>query len=105
MLVRKLISVVFLVLFLFPAVQKELHTFSHKDDIACSARDTKHLHEQHHYCKYCDFSVPVHALLQVDQPLGLFNLEFITITDNYFSINNSGAVFAGPPRAPPFAFC
>jgi hypothetical protein len=102
---RKVIPIFFLVLFLFPLVQQELHAFGHRDDVACTAKDTKHLHEQHHYCKFCDFSVPVHALLQADLAI-VFSLQhYLTISSGSFSFNAFCLNHSGPPRAPPFFSC
>ena len=102
MIVRKLYSVFLLLTLLVPAVQREIHTFHHKDDISCSANDTKHLHEQHHYCKFCDFSVPahftsVHSFVYDAQDVITQNLILPSPSEYVaFHVNH------GPPRAPPF---
>ncbi|MBN8694948.1 MAG: hypothetical protein J0L87_00335 [Bacteroidetes bacterium] len=50
-------SIALLFLFLFPLVEKEMHTLEHMDDFHCTSSD-KHFHEQEHSCSLCDYSVP-----------------------------------------------
>ena len=94
-------SICLLLILLFPMVQREVHTFHHKNDISCSAEDTKHLHEQHHYCKYCDFSVPAHVVSWYSFDLN--SVDFVVFLPGLtaslvFDIEKGSS---GPPRAPP----
>ncbi len=57
-LFRKYISISLLALFLFPLIEKEIHTLEHVDSFHCKASD-KHFHELEHTCSICDFIVPV----------------------------------------------
>jgi hypothetical protein len=98
---RKVIPVFFLVLFLFPLVQQELHAFGHRNDVSCTAKDTKHLHEQHHYCKFCDFNVPVHAFLQADFAIVFTLQHYLTFSSGFTAFHAFCLNHAGPPRAPP----
>lgn len=53
---QKYLSLVLLVLFLFPMVEQQLHAFEHSADKHCTA-STKHFHEQEHHCDICDFTL------------------------------------------------
>lgn len=56
-LLKKYFSILFLVLFIFPGVQKALHAFEHQDEEHCTSTD-KHFHELEHTCSVCDHTLP-----------------------------------------------
>jgi len=94
-------GVLFLLLFLFPQVQKGLHDFEHRHDVHCDATSELHLHQLEHVCKLCDFSISVgveNAIINYD--LFLNEVSFL------FSQGNSQLTFIAswkqlPARAPP----
>jgi hypothetical protein len=49
------LSSFFLVLLLFPMVEKEIHAFEHKDDVHCMSSE-KHFHAMEHHCSICDYT-------------------------------------------------
>ncbi|MBL7884722.1 MAG: hypothetical protein JNL69_11680 [Bacteroidia bacterium] len=53
---KKYCSILFLILFLFPQVEKEIHAFEHLNDFHCTATD-KHFHELEHACSICDYTL------------------------------------------------
>ena len=101
MLVKKIYSLLLLLLFLFPVVEKEVHSYEHKDDFHCTTKSDKHFHSKEHYCSICDFNIPF-----VDAPIAYqsdFIILFKTVTHLIYT---PGLISAGPdyclsPRAPP----
>ena len=53
--VKSYLSVFFLLLFLFPLLEKGIHDFSHIGDTHCTSLD-KHFHAPEHHCEICDFT-------------------------------------------------
>lgn len=52
---KRFISLLTLVVFLFPLVVEEVHTYEHRHDTHCTETGETHLHELEHHCKICDF--------------------------------------------------
>lgn len=53
---KKQLSFFFLLLFLFPLIEKEAHGLECDTDIHCTA-DENHFHNLEHHCAICDFTV------------------------------------------------
>lgn len=53
--IKKYVSFFFLLLFLFPTAETQLHAFEHAADVHCHASD-KHFHPLEHHCSICDFT-------------------------------------------------
>ena len=100
---KKYSSFFLLLLFLFPVVEKQVHTFIHYSDNHCSSTTDKHFHESEHSCNLCDFN------FTDSTPLEKSDLSFyIKITPASFNIfiKNSKAadpLYHLPCRAPPVA--
>ena len=100
---KKIGYVLFLILFLFPLVEKEIHHYEHKDDFRCTTKNEKHLHSEEHYCFICDFNIPI-----TDSPVAYesgFVISFITVAHLIYKaslilVNYNCCL---PPRAPPAA--
>jgi hypothetical protein len=75
--IYKYFSLFFLLLFLFPLVEKQLHAFQHQSDLHCSATD-KHFHSEEHNCSICDFTAT----------------DSNTFTESDFTFIISGSVFS-----------
>lgn len=60
-------SVFFLLVFLYPVVEKSVHELSHEDHVHCNSFSQYHWHEQEHHCGICEFTPPA-ALLPVTLP-------------------------------------
>lgn len=54
---NKYISFLLLFIFLFPFIEKEIHTVLHKDDTHCDIKTEQHYHEKEHKCSICDFNI------------------------------------------------
>lgn len=98
---KKYYSLFFVLLFLYPMVEKEFHAFEHQNDTHCAAAD-KHFHALEHSCSICDYTV---IKLSSSIPC---DVEFI-ISESVFSFLPYGtnepvvSSFAHlPSRAPPF---
>jgi len=93
-------SFFFLLLFLFPTVETQLHAFEHSSDVHCSASD-KHFHTQEHHCSICDFTA-------TDSNVTTDESVVFVVSQQTFSFKPSGESFytpafspALPGRAPP----
>jgi hypothetical protein len=53
--VRSFISMLMLVLLLFPMVEKAMHEIEHSEDKHCGIKDT-HFCESEHNCSICDYT-------------------------------------------------
>src|SRR5690606_14798221 len=78
-MIRSLITSFFLVLFLFPMVEKELHAMEHHDDEHCAEHELMHLHEKDHICNISDFTF---------DPVSNFTVDFITVLSPLFQKEN-----------------
>lgn len=47
-------SIVLLLIFLFPIIEKDVHDIEHKNDFHCGAVE-KHFHSAEHHCPICNF--------------------------------------------------
>ena len=97
---KKYCSIIFLFLFLFPLVEKEIHAIEHADDVHCSASD-KHFHELEHSCSICDYTMPA-ALGSANNSFHVvFNEQIISFNLYTDCINIPTAYQDIPSRAPP----
>jgi hypothetical protein len=78
--VTNYLSFFFLLLFLFPQAEKQIHAFQHKNDTHCSTTD-KHFHNPEHNCSICDFTAT----------------DSNAISENDFSFTISGSQFLYEP--------
>lgn len=99
---KKYVSILFLLIFLFPLVEKQIHEFEHKDDIHCSASD-KHFHELEHNCSVCDHTLidsTYSATTDYQLTLSFQPFSFRPFVE---SIHTPEAFQYLPARAPPVA--
>jgi hypothetical protein len=82
---KRIISLFALVVFLFPIITEDVHSFSHKDDFHCTAQNEKHFHQAAHHCPICDY-VPVSADKQANCNEIVAQSKFSTL---WLSIYNS----------------
>src|SRR5687768_4611960 len=93
---KKFLSVFFLLLFLFPLVEKELHAFEHSNDIHCNEND-KHFHTLEHNCSICSFTfTSSEEPIKIADALILFSSSFsyspsINCIYELNAIDNSGS--------------
>jgi hypothetical protein len=100
--IKKYLSLFFLVLFLFPMVEKEAHAFLHSTDEHCVASDF-HFHKLEHHCAICDFtatdsSTPTNSDYQFVITVNTFLFQPLVQ-----STHTPGAFQDLPTRAPPIA--
>ena len=93
-------SVFFLLIFLFPFVEKELHHLSHINDLHCCIKVT-HFDSQEHHCTICDFANDFSGTPVIFH----FNLLIAIIKDINFLFTEDFSLqqntFFRPLRAPP----
>ncbi|HET6228248.1 MAG TPA: hypothetical protein VFF27_18350 [Bacteroidia bacterium] len=93
-------SLFLLLLFLFPLIEKGIHTFEHAGEERCVASD-KHLHEQQHSCSICDFTLSnPHFIADADVVI-IPNVHRIYFQPFTQSIHIPEAFQDLPSRAPP----
>jgi hypothetical protein len=97
---KKYLSIFFLLLFLFPIVEKEAHAFEHIADVHCTANQ-KHFHSLEHHCILCDFintdsnkptDINYQFILAAEAFLFQPHIECVNIPDAFYNL---------PARAPP----
>jgi hypothetical protein len=54
---RQIFSLFVLFLFVFPFVQKEIHTFEHSHDFHCTSKTERHFHAEQHHCLVCEYNI------------------------------------------------
>ena len=54
--IKQIVSFILLFIFLFPLVERELHTSEHLRDNHCTTGN-KHFHNLEHHCSICDFTI------------------------------------------------
>jgi hypothetical protein len=97
---KKYISVFFLLLFLFPLAEKELHAFEHSDDIHCSESD-KHFHSLEHHCSICSFTfTSSEEPIEIADALILFSSTF-SYTPSINCVYELNTIDHSGSRAPP----
>ncbi|MFL5762303.1 MAG: hypothetical protein ACJ77K_00065 [Bacteroidia bacterium] len=101
-LLRKYGAVLFLLIFLFPMAEKELHAFEHRGDFHCTATD-KHFHKVEHSCDLCDLTITSsEAFIQHIFAFTLPSSDFYHTP--FVSSGRSVKAFQDlPARAPPVA--
>jgi len=62
---KKILSVCFLLLFIFPFAEKGIHDYFHVDASQCTHAD-KHFHASEHHCELCDFTNNFNVLPSFD---------------------------------------
>ena len=99
---KKYISVFFLLLFLFPLIEKEAHAFEHITDTHCTANQ-KHFHSLEHHCILCDF-----ISTDSNKPADA-HYQFVRVAETFLfqsyteCVNIPDAFYNLPARAPPLA--
>ena len=98
--VKKYFSIFLLFLFVFPLVEKEVHSFNHISDLHCFSSN-KHLHPLEHNCSICDYTSTnsnANFLTQNKFILSVQNFSFEPFIE---SIAVQNAINNLPARAPP----
>jgi hypothetical protein len=97
----RILSFLFLLLFIYPLVEKELHAFQHSDDFHCASA-TAHFHTPEVKCSFCDVFIQEITDASDDQPAYLAPaptlFTFSTLSPQLTSHNH----FYTSLRAPPF---
>jgi hypothetical protein len=52
---KRIASYFFLLVFLSPFVEKQLHDFVHSKDFHCVEKSGQHFHQYEHVCSFCDY--------------------------------------------------
>jgi hypothetical protein len=99
---QKYLSLLLLVLFLFPMLEKQRHAFEHVADKHCTANE-KHFHEEEHHCSICDFTIT-----DSTTSTSAYRLQTLSIQQASFSVLPQSIYFPDafqslPSRAPPVA--
>ncbi len=98
--IKKYFSVFFLMLFLFPIVEKEIHALEHAGDPHCIS-ENKHFHNLEHNCGICDFTLyssDGSTNIGASYTLFCFSFSYTPSINSIYELNridNSGS------RAPP----
>ncbi len=98
--VKKYFPVIFLFLFLFPMVEKEIHALEHSTDVHCSSYDF-HFHDLEHNCSICDFTIAdSYSKSTIDYQLisSVYPLFFQNCIESIYSTTSFKHL---PSRAPP----
>ncbi len=100
-LIKKYCSIFFLLLFLFPAAEKEFHAYKHIGESHCNERAAKHFHEAEHHCSICDFTST-----DSNTPAKSQYTAVIAVSNSFYnpfaeSVNTPNAFQNLPSRAPP----
>ena len=90
-----------LIVFLFPMVEKGIQAVGHEEDVHCEAIDTTHLHTKHHTCSICDYSNDEFASTQffettleeksVQGPLFTFTNRLFAVSVDLYSLKSPPA--------------
>lgn len=97
---KKYSSLLLLILFLFPMVEKQAHAFEHSADTHCIASD-KHFHEPEHHCDICDFTLTdTHHSADAGYRI-IVSVQHFSFSSQLESLYISGAFQHLPARAPP----
>lgn len=96
-----LLALWLLALFLFPAVERSLHAFSHANHPVCLEQNELHLHSYEHQCFLCDLHVPAdlhYAILQSDVNIPYHLVCFIPKTKAEKVLEATTSIYVrGPP--------
>lgn len=98
--IKKIFSVFFLILFLFPLMEKGIHDANHLDDAHCIATD-KHFHTLEHNCPICDFTVTNHTFTPETSARFIIFVQHFSFVSLNEKINTEKVFHLFPSRAPP----
>jgi hypothetical protein len=99
---KKYLPLFFILLFLFPMVEKGMHDLEHGNDKHCRAKD-KHFHELEHNCSVCDHTtVDLSSSLPADFVI-IISAKQLLFCPFVESVNTPFAFQYLPARAPPLA--
>ncbi len=99
-LLKRFLSLCFLLVFLFPILKKGIHDANHLDDTHCVATD-KHFHSLEHNCPICDYTNNYNSTTPETSYIFIIavqNFSFEPFVDIRFS---SSACLHLTARAPP----
>ncbi|HRG37031.1 MAG TPA: hypothetical protein PK289_00725 [Bacteroidia bacterium] len=97
---KKYGSLFLLLLFLFPFVEKQIHTYQHADDERCISAD-KHFHSEEHSCSICDYTLTQPCFITDAPPLVILSEQCIYLKQFTESVHTPTAFQDLPSRAPP----
>ena len=84
---KGILAVLCLLVFLFPQVESELHSYAHMNDFHCTDHNSLHLHKADHHCFLCDYTNVISTTPTfIHQPLELHAsciLKFFFQENNY----------------------
>lgn len=101
--IKNYISIILLLLFLFPIAEQQLHAIDHSSFKHCTASD-KHFHTVEHRCAICDFNFSTPTIIPATAAVVL-NHESTFLYTYYIQKIYITTVFRNlPARAPPSFF-
>ena len=98
---KRILSLCFLLVFLFPLVEKGIHDANHLDDAHCVATD-KHFHSLEHTCPICDYTITHNSITPETDSVFIISIQeftFLPFVQNHF---HPTPFLHLPARAPPF---
>lgn len=98
--IKKYLAFILLFLFLFPLIEKEVHTFECDTDVHCTASEI-HFHNLEHHCGICDFTITdSNTPANTDYPL--INSVHLFVFQLFNESTHINTAFQHlPSRAPP----
>jgi len=54
---RQILSFIVLLIFVFPFIQKEIHSLAHAQDFHCTTKTERHYHKEQHFCLVCEYNI------------------------------------------------
>ena len=99
---KKYLAFLFLVLFLFPLIEKEIHTLEHVNDFHCTSKADKHLHSETHRCSVCDFTTLDSSTEQKNSFQFVLFFKQVEYKPTSVNVNIPCSFTNIPSRAPPY---
>ncbi|MBC7863407.1 MAG: hypothetical protein IAF38_10560 [Bacteroidia bacterium] len=77
---RSLLSFLFLLILVFPTIEKGFHDYGHADDEHCGDTITLHFHKAEHDCSLCDYQVSPGVQTEPELSFSVRSEQFISFS-------------------------
>lgn len=96
-----IVSLFVLLIFVYPYIQKEIHTFEHAHDFHCTTHTEQHFHSEIHHCLVCEYNILLGETNKEFSLISKTETFFVKISSFYKKLSINAHAYSYLLRGPP----
>ena len=99
--INQILSFIVLLIFVYPFIQKEIHTLEHAHDFQCTTHTERHYHSVQHHCLVCEYNILLGETVKEFSASSSPATFVIKITSYFIECNFNYQAYSYLLRGPP----